>query len=94
MRENEIKELRLRRCLAEHGYDAALIGRLDDFAWFTGGGNAMVVAGSENAFGIIIVTPEGKNLVAQVMDGGRIMEEELAGQGFTYVPLRMVREEL
>jgi len=79
---------RVRAFLSENGYDAAVIGRADNFAWVTCGGNNKVVLNWEVGFGLLLIEPHAIKLVAQTMDGPRIMDDELAGLDVEYVPLR------
>ncbi|MCX7841992.1 MAG: M24 family metallopeptidase [Clostridia bacterium] len=79
---------KVRKYLEANNYDAMIIGRQDNFAWITDGGDNRVIISTEYGFGVIVVTKDKKYLVAQVMDGSRIMEDELAGLDFEYVPLR------
>lgn len=88
MEEIREKEARVRKYLEEKGYGAMILGRQDNFAWFTGGGNSRVIVPSEYGFSILVITQDSKYLVSQVMDGNRVMEEELAGMDIEYVPLR------
>jgi antitoxin VapB len=70
---------RIRSFLDEKGYDGMLIGRKDNFAWFSCGGSNEVIITAETGFGILLVTRDKVVLFAQVMDGQRIIDEELAG---------------
>jgi hypothetical protein len=47
----------LRGFLRDHGYQAALLGRRDDFAWITTGGDSKVLRTQENGVGILAITP-------------------------------------
>ena len=82
-----IKEKRIRDYLNKNNYDAMILGRKDNFAWFTDGGSSNVIVSSEIGFSIIVITKTRKYLVSQVMDGARTMCEELGGIGIEYVPL-------
>lgn len=86
--EVKIKEERLRSYLEKSGYDAAVIGRADNFAWITGGGENRVILTSEIGFSYIVITLEDKYLVSQVMDGDKVMDEELEGLGYKLVSLK------
>src|SRR4030042_995732 len=85
---NGEKRERILRFLAEQRCDALILGRRDNFAWFTGGGDATVVRSSEGGFGILVLTREAEYLVAHTMDGPRLLDEELAGSGVQPVFLR------
>jgi Xaa-Pro dipeptidase len=86
-REVILKEKRIREYLCCNGYDAMIIGRQDNFSWFTDGGNSRVIIPSEFGFSILVVTMDKIYLVSQVMDGKRVTEEELSGLDVEYVPL-------
>ena len=77
-----IKEERLWRFLAGAGYDAAVIGRADTFAWLTGGGENRVIHSTETGFSLLMFAGGRKHLVSLVADGPRVMEEELEGLGY------------
>ncbi len=85
--EIQAKEHRVREFLDETGYDGMVIGRKDNFAWFTCGGSNEVVRRDEVGFALLFITPSGIKLIAQVMDGRRIIDEELNGLEAEYVPL-------
>ncbi|MDF2614576.1 MAG: antitoxin VapB [Clostridia bacterium] len=79
--------------LQKSGYEAMILGRHDNFAWFTDGGNNRVILSTDNGFGVLVITQTQVYLVAQVMDGRRIMEEELPGIDFIeYIPLHWFEE--
>ena len=73
------KHQRIVTFLDQNGYGAMALGRQDNFAWYTGGGNNRVVITSEIGFGLLLITRKQTFLVAQVMDGCRLLEEELCG---------------
>ena len=81
------KASRVREFLETKGYDIMVIGRQDNFAWFTDGGNNRVVLPSEAGFSILVITAKDIFLVSQVMDGRRVLEEELQGLDIQYAPL-------
>lgn len=70
---------RVRTFFTETGRGALIIGRRDNFAWFTGGGDNTVVRNSELGFSLLVITETSVIHVAQVMDGPRILDEELQG---------------
>jgi Xaa-Pro dipeptidase len=76
---------RIRAYLRGSGRSALVIGRRDNFAWLTGGGDNAVVHNSELGFSLLVVTDTSVFHVAQVMDGPRILDEEL--QGFEVEPV-------
>jgi antitoxin VapB len=87
------KVARLRRWLADRGFDAVLISRRDNFAWLTVGGDSHVLKNTEVGVGHLLVTPERLVLFAYRMDGERLLEEELPGQGYELVTTRWYEDE-
>lgn len=83
---------RVRRYLKEKGFTGLVLLRQDNFAWITTGGMNRVVIPSAEGFGAAVITEKEAFLVAQVMDGQRIMDEELNGLPLEYVPLRWYEE--
>lgn len=79
LKEVAIKEKRLLDFLDLHGFDAAVIGRSDNFAWITGGGDSRVVLSSETGFSYLVISRERKTLVALVADSSKVLIEELEG---------------
>jgi len=83
---------RVRRFLKQKGYTGLVLLRQDNFAWITTGGMNRVVIPSAEGFGAAVITETEAFLVAQVMDGQRILDEELNGLPLEYVPLRWYEE--
>jgi Xaa-Pro aminopeptidase len=79
---------RVRAFLESTGHGALVIGRRDNFAWFTSGGDNTVVRSSDVGFSILVITTRTVFHVAQVMDGRRIQDEELRGLDVEPVLLR------
>ena len=79
---------RIRAWLERSGRAALVLGRRDNFSWLTGGGDNTVVRNSELGFSLLVVTGSAVFHVAQVMDGPRILDEELPGMGVEPVFLR------
>ena len=77
----QIKEARVRQFLEKEGLDALVIGRQDNFAWLTAGGDSRVVTTSEMGFGYLVLTRDHKRLVSHSMDGRRFIEEQAPDQG-------------
>jgi len=77
----EIREKlqRIRVFLEQKGYGALILGRRDNFAWFTGGGDSTVIRSSEIGFALLVITMDAVHFVAQTMDGPRILDEEMQG---------------
>jgi Xaa-Pro dipeptidase len=90
--DKDIKLHRIREYINQYGYTGMVLSRQDNFNWITGGGNSRVVVPKEEGFGTIVVTPESVFMVAQVMDGSRIMDEELHDLEAEYIPLRWYEE--
>lgn len=82
------KECRVREFLGKTGYEALVIGRQDNFAWYTFGGNNRVMITSEMGFSILVITRDKTYLISQVMDGPRVMDEELQNMNIEPVFLR------
>ncbi len=79
------KEERVHAFLEREGLDALVIGRQDNFAWLTAGGDNRVITTSEMGFGILVITKDRKWLVSHSMDGQRFIEEQVPGQGYELV---------
>jgi Xaa-Pro aminopeptidase len=88
LQEIERKLERVRNYLEENRQDAMVLGRKDNFAWFTCGGANEVVVPTEAGCAVLLITQREVRLIAQVMDGQRILDEELCGLDVQYVPLR------
>lgn len=84
----EQKKDRLLNYLDRQGYDVAVIGRRDNFAWFTGGGDNKVIIFSEYGSSYLVISKKRIQLVSQIMDGQRVIDEELNGLDVEYVPLK------
>lgn len=76
---------RLRRYLADAGMDGFVISRRDNFAWLTCGGDSQVLRLTEHACAHLLVTPDAQYLLAYTMDAGRLLDEQIPGQGYTPV---------
>ena len=79
---------RLRAFLGSNGYNAALLGRQDQFAWLTLGGDNRVVRTQEGGACTLVVTADRLFLVAYTMDAARVHDDELAGLDVEIVPVR------
>jgi antitoxin VapB len=82
-----IKQKRLRDWLQAAGWDGVIISRRDQFAWLTSGGDNRVLSNSEVGFGHLVLTRDRQYLVAHTMDAARILEEQVAGQGYELIVL-------
>ena len=82
VRYSEEKIKRLRKWLDIKKYDAVLISRVDNFAWLTTGGDNHVLKNTEYGVGHLLITPDKKFVLAHGMDGQRLQEMQLDGQGY------------
>jgi len=78
---NEYKEKqrRVREFFENTGYEALIIGRRDNFAWYTCGGDNRVITTTERGFTVLVITQDKTYCVAHLMDGPRVFDEELQG---------------
>jgi len=83
----EVKQARVCAFLEQEGLDALVIGRQDNFAWMTCGGDSRVIRTSEMGFAYLIITRNGKWLVSHSMDGQRFIDEHVCDQGYELVTL-------
>ena len=74
-----VKLSRLRRFLAEEKKPGILINHQDNFSWLTGGGENRVLTASNSGSSELLVTAQKVYLVANNIESGRVMEEELSG---------------
>jgi Xaa-Pro aminopeptidase len=86
--ESAAKLERLRALLRARGLAGAVVGRRDQFAWLTSGGESGVVRNQEAGVGQLVVTPDRLYLVAYTMDAARLSDGELAGLPAEVVPVR------
>ena len=71
------KITKIREYLKEHSFTGMILARQDNFNWITDGGNSRVIVPRDTGHAAIVVTQEQIYLIAQVMDGQRIMDEEM-----------------
>lgn len=62
--------------------DAVIIGRRDNFSWFTCGGDSHVLSNTEQGASCLVITKNEKYLCAYPMNGRRVMDEEVKNQEF------------
>jgi antitoxin VapB len=86
--EVNLKLNRIRKYMERSGLTGVVIARKDNFSWLSCGGNDTVVVPDQEGVGTFVVTGDRLYLVAQVMDGQRLLDEELAGMEIEPVPLR------
>jgi Xaa-Pro aminopeptidase len=70
---------RVRAIARDHDLGGVLIRDRGNFAWLTAGGLSYVNAASEVGVGALLVTPETVHLLANNIESGRLVEEELVG---------------
>lgn len=67
--------------LQSHRYDALLLRKPSNFAWFTSGGDCSRQGSSETAAALFI-TPDARVLVCNNVDSGQLFDREVSGLGF------------
>lgn len=67
--------------LESHHYDALLLQKPSNFAWFTSGGDC-TRAGSSETIAAVFITPDARVIVSSNVDSAEIFERELLGLGF------------
>lgn len=77
----EEKERRLRVLMSLHDLDAVLLSRSANVAWLSGGGRSYVNIASDEGVGSLLVTPEGRYLLTDVIEAERLRQEEGFGDG-------------
>lgn len=85
--DSEEKRQRIRSWLYEKGFGSLIIARRENFAWLSTGGDAAVVNSTQNSIGCLLITRDKQYLISHVMDGIRLMEEQLPGQNYELVDL-------
>lgn len=86
--EMALKLSRVRTYMEQSGLTGTVLARKDNFSWLSCGGNNRVVVPAQEGVGAFVVTKDRLYLVAQVMDGQRLLDEELGGIELEYIPLR------
>lgn len=94
MKQQEEKLMRIRSYLSGHDYTGMILARQDNFNWITGGGDSRVIIPEEKGAAAIVVTETAVYLISQVMDGRRIMDEEMDGLQAEYIPLHWYEESI
>ena len=79
------KEERIRKYMEQKGVQTLVIGRQDNFAWFTGGGDNRVCTTTEMGAAFIVITHEKKYIIGYNMDAPRVYDDEVVGQGYELV---------
>jgi len=76
--EAKIKDARLREYMERKGLSAVVLGRQDNFAWFTCGGDNHVVTASDGGVASLVITRDKKYVVTSNIEAGRIRDEEVS----------------
>ena len=79
---------RLRRWMHTRELDGVLISRRDNFSWLTVGGDNHVLKNTEVGVGHLLLTQDCQTLLAYSMDGRRLLQEQIPGQGYTLATRR------
>jgi len=74
------KQRRVNELLELGGYDAMLLARVDNFAWFTCGGQCHVNTAQETGVGSLLIHRNRKTLITNNVERPRLLQEELAGR--------------
>ncbi len=82
--ETQQKLARLRQFMSENDIPAVVVRRQPNFSWLTGGGRGFIGLASEMACGSLVVTSNKAVLVANNIECGRLVGEELPERAFTY----------
>jgi Xaa-Pro aminopeptidase len=83
LEEIKIKENRLHRLMDEKNLEAVLLKKQPNFSWLTAGGYNMVGIATDMGMTSLLITRNGRFLIANRIEGPRMMEDEgLAELGF------------
>lgn len=82
------KLLKIRIMLKEKKLRGVLIKKQANFSWLTAGGRGFIGLASENACGVLLVTLEDAYLVANNIEGPRLIAEELPADIFRLIEVR------
>ncbi len=83
MTELEVKTERLVRMLGAENLGGVLLNTQHNFAWLTGGGSNGIDLSRENGAGFLFITAKGKRyVIANSIELGRLLAEELSGEDF------------
>jgi len=78
------KERRVREFLRSRKLNALVLTTQANFAWFTCGAENRVGIGTDLGGASVLITPDAKYIICDSIEAPRILEEELAGQGFEF----------
>jgi Xaa-Pro dipeptidase len=71
----------VREWMSRHGLAGVALGRRDNFAWVTDGGDNHIVSAAEMGVAYVVVTAEGTAVVTANIEHQRIADEEVARLG-------------
>ena len=74
--------------MRQNGYTFVMLGRRDNFAWFTSGGDNKVFRSAEMGMGLLLIGHHDICLIAQYMDADRIYDDELQGADIDKITLK------
>ena len=86
--EANLKINRVLDYLEKNQYEAAVLGRQDNFSWVSCGGTNKILNTSEFGSCLLLLSRDERIVIAYSMDGQRIIDEELCGLGFELVELK------
>ena len=93
-KEIKVKKDRITHFLDAKGYDALLLMRQRNFAWFTCGGNNRIIYNQDPGLASILVTKDKYYLISQNVESPRILKEEVGNLGFEFVQYDWYEENL
>ncbi len=84
-REREVaaKEKKLFKFMKSNKIDTLLLSNLNNFAWITGGGDSHVRLSQTGGICTAVFSSGKKYIVTSNIEGGRVMDEEVKGLGYT-----------
>lgn len=80
------KQRRVLDLLDRESLDGLLLSKNGNFAWITCGGDNHVGVNTDTGVGHVLLTRAGRWVICENIEARRIMEEEIAGLGFTCEP--------
>lgn len=86
------KKKKIREFMVQEGYDAVLLARRDNFAWFSFGGDNKIFYSMDVGYGLLAITQQDVFLIAQTMDIDRIYDDELKGLEIEKKAIRWYQE--
>lgn len=88
------KLARIRSYIEANGFTSMVLMRKDNFSWLTTGGNNCVIHPASEGMCALVVLPDRVYMIAQVMDGSRIMDEDMNALEAQYIPLKWYEESI